>query len=421
MKKIFYISFLGLVLAACQKADNAAPADNDAPEFVYAHTEGDDSKTTVSENETSCSIFWEAEDKIARFGTDGYVRRYYLTGGAGTKDGTFSSNAGTPGGIGTLSKYVAYTSLPVDGGVNDQITCSESEGRFTISHEHSGLANQTYKPDAFDYRAFPMVAVSEDGVDFKFKNVCGGLLLKLKGTSKIRTVALQGNGSEVLSGAYTVTASADQDPVIDVSGVGKSISLSCGNSGCQLDEETATNFYMSVPPVSFGSGFNVTLTDTDGFTRTYNSGAEIEIGRSQVLAMPEITFPYMEFDLSDPKIGTGTTYDKGSGLVTFTGTSDRYIQFNVGNKDISAHSDLALVIGESNFTVKIEVYTKNGTKTNYCGSPGVSANYGEKTYPLTGFCSADDLSSVEKIRIGLNEDRSGDDYPKIQIKRAALL
>ncbi len=411
-------------MVGCQKEESHGNAEPDAPEVIYAHTEEDMTKTTVSNDGTKCSILWSSGDKIARFATDGKVSRYALDTGDGQKDATFKSDAGTSGTIPTLSAYLAYTSLPIDGGVNDQISCSEADGVFTISHDHSALANQTYKSNAFDYRAFPMVAVSEDGNDFSFKNVCGALLLKLKGTSKMDKIVIKGLTEETISGAYTVSASKSGDPTINLTGNGKTITMDCGD--CQLDE-AATNFYVSVPPTPFESGFSVTLTDTDGFSRTYNSkSGSSGIIRSKVRDMPVIQFPSMEFDLANPTVGSGASY--ADNTVTYNADGyNRYVQFSLGELNLSLCKGLGLITSNCNMDIKVEILDSDKVKLaeNSCYSPGVQTSRYVKTYDFSSWSSftPEKLAAAKYIRIGvrsLDDGVASGTKPVLQLERLVI-
>lgn len=431
MKKVIYLSILiCLSIVGCQKDESNSNAEVDAPEVIYAHTEGDMTKTTVSNDGTKCSILWSAGDKIARFATDGTVRRYTLNTGEGQKDATFKGDGGTPGSISTLSAYLAYTSMPIDGGVNDQITCVETDGNFTVSHDHTTLSSQKYAENAFDYRAFPMVAVSDDGNDFSFKNVCGGILLKLKGTSKMDKIIIKGLDDETISGAYTVTASKDNDPYISLTGEGKTITMDCCDR--QLDE-TATDFYVSVPPTPFESGFSVTLTDTDGFSRTYNSKAgKSSIGRSEILNMPEITFPVKEFDLTDDlAVGGGASYDKETQVLTFTGSSNRYVDFSVTGIDLTKCKGIGIVTDDCNFNVKFAFYEKGkysstvGSKEWLCSTPGNQSSKYVRSYDFPDWLIQEitkegEPAVVDRIRLGLNSFTGDSGNPAIHLVRFIL-
>ena len=113
-----------------------------------------------------------------------------------------------------------------------------------------------------------MAAVSAD-TDLAFKNVGGGIKLQIKGTCKVESIVIEGNNGELLSGAAVVTVYADEEKVPSIAMAENAetfVTLNCGN-GVQLDENTATEFIISLPPTIFTKGFTVTVTDTDGGTQ----------------------------------------------------------------------------------------------------------------------------------------------------------
>ena len=149
-------------------------------------------------------------------------------------------------------------------------------------------SEQTYASESFGNGSMAMVAVSEDN-DITFRNVLGGMKLQLRGTQKVKSIKLEGKNNEKLSGAATVTAYTDETkPAITMaSGASKTITLNCG-SGVQLNESTATEFIIALPPLLFSKGFTVTVTDSDKKTYTVETDKINTVLRSSLLVMPEV-------------------------------------------------------------------------------------------------------------------------------------
>lgn len=162
-------------------------------------------------------------------------------------------------------------------------------------------AEQTYSKDSFGNGAFPMVAVNKTN-NLTFKNVCGAMKLQFKGTQKIVSVMVKGNNGEKLSGEATVTAYADgSKPSISMaSDASTSVTLSC-ESAIQLNEDTATEFIIAMPPTLFSKGFSVTVTDYDGKTYEVETDKENETIRSSLLVMPEVTLENSGQEESDDR------------------------------------------------------------------------------------------------------------------------
>ena len=152
-------------------------------------------------------------------------------------------------------------------------------------------AEQHYAHESFGSGDFPMVAVSPDN-DITFKNICGGMKLLLKGSQAVTSVSIEGKDGEKISGAAAVIAYTDGSrPLIMMAeNASTTVTLDCG-SGVQLDEDTATEFIITLPPLSFQKGFKATVSTSDNQTHVIETDKEQEIVRSTLLVMPEIPRP----------------------------------------------------------------------------------------------------------------------------------
>ena len=129
-------------------------------------------------------------------------------------------------------------------------------------------ATQTYAAGKFNA---PMCAISSTE-SLEFKNFCGVLCLSLKGTDKVKSIAV--TAKEQLCGTiefYDAT-SFGFDGVKE----GYTVTLDCGE-GVQLSATYSTNFYIYLPPCTYTAGMKMTVTDTDGkvFEKTTTKAAEI--------------------------------------------------------------------------------------------------------------------------------------------------
>jgi uncharacterized protein (TIGR02145 family) len=114
--------------------------------------------------------------------------------------------------------------------------------------------------------------------------------LQLKGTQKVASIKVEGKNGELLSGAATVTAYTDETkPAITMaSGASTSVTLDCG-SGVQLNESTATEFIIALPPTVFTKGFAITVADINSGTQVIETSKSNTILRSSLLVMPVVT------------------------------------------------------------------------------------------------------------------------------------
>lgn len=282
MKRILFAAIAAsAMIIACQKTEENFE-QSDAHE-LHASIEADgSSKTVLDENN---NVRWSESDQIVAFMKTSLGLKYQLKDSyIGETSGYFSKvSSGSSDDLGAGMEWdhiVAYYPYA------ESIKCAKSGDNYQISVILP--TEQTYAPDSFGNGSWPMIAVSNDN-DITFKNVCGGMKLQLKGTQKVVAIKLEGKNSEKLSGAATVTAYTDGEtkPAITMaSGASTSVTLNCG-SGVQLNESTATEFILALPPVLFSKGFTVTVTDDSGNPYTVETDKANTVLRSSLLVMPD--------------------------------------------------------------------------------------------------------------------------------------
>ena len=277
MKKISILLLVALTLAACQK--NETPAL--VPDTITAQIE-QETAPTKTYMDANNNIRWSEGDQIVGFMKSSLGLKYQIL----------------PSSVGKTSAFFEKVS-----GGNDYIGAGTEWDHNIVYYPYSEAAEaaksvdnyvlnvvlpseQDYAAGSFGKGTMAMVAVSEDS-DIIFRNVLGGMKLQLKGTQKVKSITLQGKNNEKLSGAATVTAYTDETkPAITMaSGASTSVTLNCGN-GVQLNESTATEFIISLPPVLFSNGFTVTVTDTESNTYTVETDKANTVLRSSLLVMP---------------------------------------------------------------------------------------------------------------------------------------
>lgn len=135
-------------------------------------------------------------------------------------------------------------------------------------------ATQTYAEGKFNA---PMCAMSSTE-SLEFKNFCGVLCFALKGTGKVKSIAVTANeqicGPFDFADATSISFSGENE--------GKTVTLDCGE-GVQLNETTATNFYVYMPPFdSYTAGMKITVTNTEGKTFTKTTTKSVKIERNNI-------------------------------------------------------------------------------------------------------------------------------------------
>ena len=280
MKRIALIASAAIAaITACQRNELPEPASE--IQVLYATMEEvTDTRTYM---DTDNNIRWSEGDQITGFMRSTLGVQYQVNpASVGETSASFDEvssgglNAGTE--LDHIIAWYPYSS---------SVKVAKSNDDYTLNVALP--AEQTYSKDSFGNGSFPMVAVSQTN-NITFRNVCGAMKLQLKGTQNVASVKVEGNNGEKLSGEATVTAYTDgSKPGISMaSGASTSVTLTCPE-GILLDENTATEFIISLPPTVFTKGFTVTVTDNDGKTYKVNTDKENAVIRSSLLVMPEVT------------------------------------------------------------------------------------------------------------------------------------
>ncbi|MBR5139010.1 MAG: leucine-rich repeat protein [Alistipes sp.] len=291
MKRYILICITAMLLmAGCDKNDDAQSVvePNQAQENVQDITSsgaapifeaGFDEVQTRTFIDENVNMLWSADDEISVFYHNTFNRRYRFNGDTGDNRGTFTHAASTDinKGSALATNYAVYpyskdTSITEDGTISIILP-----------------AVQEYAHNSFGVGANTMVAVTENNDDYflSFKNLCGYLKLKLYGDVIVKSIKLQGENKEPIAGVVTIAAEYGKTPTITMGDdVTSTITLDCGK-GVQIGEteETATEFWIVVPPTNFEKGFNISVKGIDGgecFSMTTKARS---IERNTVLSM----------------------------------------------------------------------------------------------------------------------------------------
>jgi hypothetical protein len=103
----------------------------------------------------------------------------------------------------------------------------------------------------------------------------------------VKSITLTGNNHEKLAGKASITAVYDESPIVSMtSDAAESITLDCGN-GVKLGNtaETATAFWLVVPPTSFEKGITVVVKDIHNKEYTQSTTKKLVIERNVVKRM----------------------------------------------------------------------------------------------------------------------------------------
>ena len=258
--------------------------------------EQNDSRTYLEDGKY---LRWSADDELSIFMGTTLNKKFRFDGETGDNSGGFE-DVSTPGFVtgNNLDNPCHYAIYPYNKGTKITET-----GILTINLP----SEQTYAENSFGLGNNTMVAVTSSLSDMNlaFKNVCGYLKLKLYGNDvTVKTITLQSNGGEKLSGSATLTASYGKNPSVTMSSTASDmITLDCGEAGVKIGatKEEATEFWFVLPATSFSQGFTLTIDDINGgrFVKTTSKNIIVERNVIKPISAFEVVMedatPYVTF------------------------------------------------------------------------------------------------------------------------------
>ena len=207
------------------------------------------------------NVVWKSGDRIQVFSAGNPSGAPYVTTSDNTRTGIFNPVESSKS-VDDAQRYAVYPA--------DALTKGLSGDTFEI--ELSALAEQSYASAlgaGSDIAALPMVAATGDNT-FEFKNVCGGLLLRINDYQalgiKIARIEATARGGEQIAGKITVEA-ATGTPRLNQGTTGTSVTVDCG-SGANIssngDLSKPDGFLVFLPAGTYAQGFSFRITDTEG-------------------------------------------------------------------------------------------------------------------------------------------------------------
>lgn len=294
MKKIaFMLALSAAVLASCQKNEETALVLEN--EVFTASVESFDAQTKTSMTQDR-QVVWSQDDRLAIFQGSTLADEYKVTdAGEGNTNATFilvTDNSEVNGDFSAgveVPRNIAF--YPYASGLSITASTIDDEGTSYKITGYELPETQYYAAGSFGNGAFPMTAVTSSMSDhnLKFRNLLGAMKLRLKGTQTVKSIKVEGKNNEKLSGAVVITAYATNlIPAITMAETaGTSVTLDCGD-GVRLNESTATDFFIALPPVLFSQGFTVTVTDDASQIYTFSADVANTVLRSSILTMPAV-------------------------------------------------------------------------------------------------------------------------------------
>lgn len=275
-RNLFLFLSLILITAGCEKLSIDEIQSSSSEDCFYASFDAPLTKAYWDDdNLGEVKLFWSKNDTISIFKTSTHNSPYVFQGSSGSRTGSFAV-------------------VPAD----DFFVCEDLQTNFAVYpfssktefDTQTGLIsfNMPTKQNG-NGKSNVMVAVTPSSSDreLKFKNACGYIFFRLFGGSdnqylRVRSVTIRGNNSEVLSGPCTISASADNAPVLRMTTTSSALSQNpsfrtlCMNSTKYLYGDTVTIGF-AIPPTTFANGFTMTVTDGNGhiFEKTVTGSKSI--------------------------------------------------------------------------------------------------------------------------------------------------
>ena len=279
--QIFTIGLVTALLAACsvKEMDVNTPTGED----FFAWIENASTKVFVDDD---LMVLWHADDRVSIFNKYTFNQEYRFTGQTGANSGTFKKVPSDDFITGNALENI-YAVYPYQAS-----TEISNQGVITLTLP----ATQAYAENSFGIGANTMVSCTE-GNELLFKNLCGYVMLKLYGNNvSVKSISLKGNNNEPLAGLATVNASVNAAPTLSFdASAAKEITLTFGTSvPLGTTAETATTFWLVVPPTTFSKGITITVKDNKNGVFEKSTTKSLEIRRntlSRMTALEVVTKP----------------------------------------------------------------------------------------------------------------------------------
>ena len=370
---IYYVA-ASLLLAGCAKEDlqivDLNEKQDDYPVFTASMEQAPTTKTFVDDQ---LHQHWNAGDCITVFSGDaGY--QYQFDGEDGDISGTFSFVKKSEYELVSTTLNANYAVFPYSIGA-----WASSDGALYLDLPYI----QNYSEGSFGPETNTMVAATDGSEDrvLDFKNIYGYLTLKLYGEGIIKSITLKGNNGEAVAGYASVSLTHGSNPVIemDQNGAYDSIILDCGE-GVTLGRtaDTATEFWLCIPPITFSEGFTISVAGTDGCYISKKVSGQHAITRNTVNPMASLEIVFDEnnkavpFDDVDFKAYCVHNFDTdGDGEVSLSeaeAVSEMWVVTDniesLGGIECFQNLTKLICIGSSSYDSDNDVFISNGTLTS---------------------------------------------------------
>jgi hypothetical protein len=232
-----------LAIAGCQKPEMDVNEIISGDEFVITATlseEGADTRTQMvpGNDANSYKVEWQAGDAIQ---TNGKTSTEINISASNASSATFTFD----GGVFDAPYYAVYPASAASGFENNKYT-------VTLPEEQTCAGSDKFAP-----QSALMLGYSATSGNVAFKHAMAYIRLTLtSGENPIKSVKLESNNQEALSGSFTAACT---DGIWTMSeGSAASVTLNCGAEGAAIGEK----MLIAIPADTYEGGLTVTVTDT---------------------------------------------------------------------------------------------------------------------------------------------------------------
>ena len=294
--KVFLWAFIAIFVSSCSVMEEEILDVDSVGRTFYAILEQTSSPETKVYTD-DLKVLWDEDDRIAIFDNFTYGYQYKYVGTAASNGGKFDKVPREGGGFPFGNDIDLVCAVyPYNGSGEDKIIIDNSAEFVTLTLPSA----QTYREDSFGRGANTMIAVGEsdnkdEEMNLSFKNVCGYLSFKLYGDDiSVSSITLMGKSKENIAGRAEINIALDKTPSLkQYTDPVSSITLECetpvkiGNTA-----ETATVFWMVVPPTVFNEGFTVSIKDSKERVCEKKRTHSLEVKRSCLTRMAPFEVKY---------------------------------------------------------------------------------------------------------------------------------
>lgn len=358
MKRLLY-ALVAVFAVACveDQITEVRPDMAQAPR-IYAALSDD---TRVELNDDKKTV-WSALDELYVVSAS-YEATYRFIGNTGDRKGIFEQLENSENYRWSDLGDYAYAMYP--------LSAYYSTGNYTSNPTYplpfmTFNRVQNYKEGSYDPACNFMVGQSEDGVNFKFKNLVSYLRLSLTGEKRVRSITVQSNNNEYLAGVLYFEL-LDTDVWAWYSDSSTEITLDCGEDGVQLTD-SPKDFYIALMPMILSNGLYVEIEFTDG--TTYHKATFNELVFERNTIKPMVTLDTAE-DIAWERVKIYHTGESIADPIMY-GTSIGTIDWGDGNVTDVVEAFMPYIFKDGEDEHVIEIKTLYSTEIHIPSCEGVT-------------------------------------------------